>query len=177
MHRKLHGFRDHLNLCRFTSDRFRIPCILAESTAEMIQGTGCRQEQAGRVSFVTTPYAHKWVQMMNKASVTRTNCTRARRCLYMCPHIYYIHTHTCAGKQTTAHITINSRVRLVRQGCLISMSKAGCSLAKSHKRLFQTSSSEKSAPSSAPRFWRKEIRRPIYCQTLSGTANTTEPSD
>lgn len=158
------------SLCKLTSNRIRNPCILAESTAEMIQGTGCRKEQAEQVLFVTTPYAQKCVQLTNKASVTRTNCTRARRCLYMCPH-------TCAGRQTTPHITINSRVRLVWQGCLISMSKAGCSLAKSHKRLFQTSSSEKLAPSSAPRFWRKEIRRPIYCQTLSGTANTTEPSD
>lgn len=150
MPRKLHGFRDDLNLkslCTLTSDRIRIPCILAESTAEMIQGTGGRQEQAGQVSFVTTPYAQKCVQLTNKASVTRTHCTRARRCLYMRPHIY---THMCR-EQTTSHITINSRVRLVRQGCLISMSKAGCSLAKSHKRLFQTSSSEKSTPSSAPR--------------------------
>ncbi len=169
------GFRYPLNLkslLALTSDRIRIPCILAESTAEMIQGTGCWPEQAGQVSFVTTPYAQKCVQLTNKAFMTRTNCTRVRRCLYMRPHVY-----TRAGKQTTAHITINSRVRLVRQRCLISMSKAGCSLAKSHKRLFQTSSSEKSAPSSAPRFWRKETRRPIYCQTLSGTANITEPSD
>jgi len=166
---------DPLNLksfCKLTSERIRIPCILAEKTVEMIQGTGCRKKQTEQVLFVTTPYAQKCVQLTNRASMTRTDFTGARRCLSTCAHIY-----TCTGRQTNAHITINSRVRAGVTGVPNKHEQSRLFPCQIPQKAFSDEFFWEVGPLLSPEILEKEIRRPIYCQTLSGTANTTEPSD